>query len=1126
MSDKKGHQFEENIVQQHLTDAANRLCSPDVAGTPYFKEAETVFTEFRLLPEAQTIAVRILQSSEHPYVQFQCLCAIQDRVVKSWSSARNDAPYMVQAILQFCFERTERLLSNYFVYQKGYNTVVIICKKAMTSSPVDVTSELVDTLLPFLHLTDLRRLHALNLLTHLLTEFSLDAFTDLGMPMSTHMQTHISFQERYLLRVWKELMGMAPALLQPTGSEVEYRLLLKAFLSSLTKILSWNFTGHTQAELDTCSSLSADSEGILPFDPPKSWRMELVHMDNINAFFRMYDHVKHDQELSLLAMECLSRLGSLAGSDCLDGDDDAGHFPGDDIRVAFSGMFLSCLIRMDLSSLPPEICNGLSLLFYHLTYGDALSVCIKLDMEIIAGFYIVLCTCTKKIGKSSLSEENSFSDERPFSSAFERLLSCWAQVVEYNSSNNEYAMEGIGSIVQGILEQFMKMHLSPPLGNRQLNARELNEDIKEIVESDRLAYSGQLECIGQIARFCPRGTITFLSDLSDHLLGQLRSSFEILPRDGFARDQWHTKLNDLLEDLNWTIAATGSFLFGNEQSGDSIPIGLLGNVGETCDLQLLNALYGDLHQFDMKTVHPVPRDSLLGLVFRMLRLSQLLLSWTLSGHKDFLSPEIVISMLWFESSWVQKYFVRVDMFTNSSDEVRTVVRLLTRTAVCYLKSWTGEEELCKEAVKLIGALARHSELNILAEPEAQALVQDFVNLEVYIRSLPGTVKKDLAAAVATAVRMMPGNTDREDIWNRIVGSLKEKMNVLLLNKAQIRMDEVADICDIALGLASCMAGTIKDQQLSHQIYLLTEPCLQLAKHGSADAEMLSSALEMFDVNVSVSDHLSVEERLKLLGSLRILAELWVTTLCGSHRLHDGEERLSASFSSLVCTLTSTMGKQPSQECLEETRTTIRCLLKAFLQSALQDRISLSMPEISENFFSMMRNVCQFAHEVISDLDDEYCQIVCTEIERSFTAGVSASCSTCAAFLCQLGFCIARMPVYEQSSSTSQKIIEIARVSIRMLLFILFQPNFPTSAVFSTAEALFGLLCCHKNEYNAFVEGFVRSVPINEQRDAVVEQIQALVPTTLTLVPNNACASVFQKHFVSRYYSLRNELAIK
>lgn len=66
----------------------------------------------------------------------------------------------------------------------------------------------------------------------------------------------------------------------------------------------------------------------------------------------------------------------------------------------------------------------------------------------------------------------------------------------------------------------------------------------------------------------------------------------------------------------------------------------------------------------------------------------------------------------------------------------------------------------------------------------------------------------------------------------------------------------------------------------------------------------------------------------------------------------------------------------------------------------------------------------------------------------------------------------------------------------------------------------------QNEYNAFVEEFVRSVPDNEQRDAVLEQIQALVPATLTLIPNNACASVFQKHFVSRYYSLRNELAIK
>lgn len=131
-------------------------------------------------------------------------------------------------------------------------------------------------------------------------------------------------------------------------------------------------------------------------------------------------------------------------------------------------------------------------------------------------------------------------------------------MVEYNSSNNEYALEGIGSIVQGILEQFMKMHLSPPLGNRQLSARELNDDVNEIVESDRLAYSGQLDCIGQIARFCPRGTITFLSDLSDHLLEQLRSSFEILPHDDVSRDQWHTKLNDLLEDLNWTIAATGN----------------------------------------------------------------------------------------------------------------------------------------------------------------------------------------------------------------------------------------------------------------------------------------------------------------------------------------------------------------------------------------------------------------------------------------------------------------------------------------------------------------------------------------------------------------------------------------
>lgn len=52
-----------------------------------------------------------------------------------------------------------------------------------------------------------------------------------------------------------------------------------------------------------------------------------------------------------------------------------------------------------------------------------------------------------------------------------------------------------------------------------------------------------------------------------------------------------------------------------------------------------------------------------------------------------------------------------------------------------------------------------------------------------------------------------------------------------------------------------------------------------------------------------------------------------------------------------------------------------------------------MPEISENFFSMIRDVCQFAHEVISDLDDKYCQLVCTEIERSFTAYVSQTLGT-------------------------------------------------------------------------------------------------------------------------------------
>ncbi|KAI1733017.1 exportin-4 [Ditylenchus destructor] len=862
---------------ERLEMAAQVMLAPPTQVTPeYRKEAEQFFIGLRNNVMPFDVCRHILESTQNHFLMFQMAQILTRSVLKQWTELdkvnKDDiCKYLINYPVQHVdipnFVRTEIVRSAAVILKRG--SLEYTNADQETETLLDGT--FLDTITEFLRTTD-QNLNALGLqiIESIASEFQTawrtsDVAGAITWDFHTNAKRH--FEKFLLKKLFQLSLTALSQLVSIHDLSPQHMNIIDRFLRVASIVLSWNFSPKLiTIRLRMLISVLKTST----FRPPPCWREFFQDTTIITFFMQMHKRVRHNEDLCMNSMTCLSQLSCVMGDVllgdifCLDVEDflqsDSGNRALHDQYVQ---VFTAHLIETFSEGLHDYEILPLSLVIYKLFTYHPIAIFKRFPETLLSRFIDFLSQTIIKLTSAGLSLDSD-EDNDSLHEALHNLYQVWRNILRSKQIFPETTCAHISLTNDKVIEEFLMSILFPPYGKRQLvSEKDIIEENDE--ESDDREVYGNILCDAAFFAMHSTSLDTFAT-AANRILNEHMRQFR-----GVTSATTTEEVRGWQENMHWLLMLVGSQL--QQNSFDT-------NLPEEFAVRCINGYKSgefvrvDFEQFFLQCLSQPLDESILGQgIDPIALLAGHVISWfaleytaldQLGASSALISPELVRTSLWVFGLLMTALTPRepgteceedTDAQTAIATSLPTVplsgmlsskiMELALSKSFAVLTKLTGEDKCASDAIRLIISFAEHR-----AEALAQSDHLYSLLAQINLENLPS--RRALIKSLVVIGSVVNSDAIRQRMYTSILEPLAIKFQTLVQQKSSS-----ANVDTQLADLVECFSGVADAGQSDAAIILfrflqpIFESCLVLMAQKPESQLLVNSILEFFKTTADV-----------------------------------------------------------------------------------------------------------------------------------------------------------------------------------------------------------------------------------------------------------------------------------
>ena len=738
-----------NVLVELESAAQILMGPPNLVAQEQRQQAEQIFLSFRKTKSPYHLCKQLLEQSKNNYVLFEASGLLKEGLIREWRElSAQDISQLRSYLLQYVVNNP--LLSAY-VRERIVQVIAIMVKRRSVEDGGEDRGVVIGEVQQLITGGNAQmQLIGCSIITALMQEYATTVkSSDVGLPWEVHFKAKKQFESTDLQNIFRFSVGalreLAANLVLPLSEEM--RNLVRRLTVISETVLSWTFI-NVNLPKKLISVFEADQNPSLR--PGAAWKEVMLEPSLVSFFFDLHWRVRADDIISHHTLNCLVQLASLNGQ----------TMNTKELRLQYLSNYISGFSTLVTNitasgNVAAKEALGLSAMIRKLILFYPPSILVTVQQELLQKYLeqVVTLTCGfMRAGVTSGANDNS--DEMDlFTEATEHVLEAWVCILHENTIFPQgYCKEAAAAI----LKTYIEVNLSKPDGCR---ASQVNEEIEETEESDRVRYKDTLSVIGALGRECLDQSVPILISLLEGRIGRLHGQIQRIASQGYR--EIDTLLGDLFEDVHWVVLIAGNVL-SLDVDGETalIPSEVMqhsiqqaGSIDVSKSLEVLAS--------PGKPASDIPghesSDHVLRLVGAVFRLGEIEKRCVEAGLVSLWSPEIGSTIMWFLRRWSLTYLATQEgyyqemsialctAFGRDTEGAAWTVNFLLEKILSNLTQFNSEPAVVEDTIKLLVSLADCKE-KCQAVLKSPGLIR-LVELATRQERLPAKAKRGLLKAL-------------------------------------------------------------------------------------------------------------------------------------------------------------------------------------------------------------------------------------------------------------------------------------------------------------------------------------------------------------------------------------------
>ncbi|KAK6640921.1 hypothetical protein RUM44_012619 [Polyplax serrata] len=1060
------------------------LAPPNIVNNEQRQAAEEVFINFNKTKSPYGLCKYILETSKVDYVLFEVASLLKSAIIREWTLLQeSDIASLRQYLLQYVGERSASL--PVFVREKILQAIAVIVKRGSVCDNAAHRGQLISDIENLIMNADhSKKMLGCSLLAALIQEYGItDKSTDIGLTWKANIITKAEFETTDLKRIFQFCCRSLSSVANAENTFPQETLsLVKQLLAISESILCWNFTDPFFLKKPFVDSLYEMNQNPA-LRLTATWRDAILETQVVNLFFLVYWKIRSFPQLSHHALTCLVQLATIKGT----------IFDNKESHVQYLGHYIQGFVNFltNVEILDREAL-GLSNIVRRLLPIFTFHFVEVLPSDLIDSFVQRLVILTCNFAEGAATEETMCADDRLYMEAFDNVMIAWMNVLR--DIPNYWKEKHLGALKQ-VFNEYLKCHLAPPMGTRGEGRDLEQEELDESEETDRVKFKDQLLAVGEFGRLCPQHSLPLLSRLIEEKTKELSSRFERLRNQQSATISDSSSLVLLFEDLHWLLLIACNII-SEDPLGESIylPSELKSysikqslNTSVEVTLQVFgspNRNFDEIPNAENKADHVVR------LISSVLRLSFLCQNFIEVKMVQFLSPEVISSMLWFLNLWATVYILEdnstseqgsahfnCSFGTNSAGAVWALNYLLEQ-AVNYLVHLNSEPSVTRDAVNLFICLVGDK-----TKVEYILKSDNLMKVLIVQSSLPQGVKRDVIRGLTLAGMALKDENHRREYIDQVLKPLQNRLLTIVRQENFSRISheesvkvEILDILDCMIGASMGSNAQVRNlvfQCLSPMISEL--PTLMRVYHNYQQiVELILATLWE-----CVKHFLPLEpptENTKIYEACLNTIQTYASWNSG--RLSLGSDSEDDSFEDILLFMEllgellfkDAMDLTDPEENSQSLAAIDTCLYGLNLIMPLMTVELLKYPALCLKYFNLIRIISELHVDKIFKLPENLRKTLFTTVELGLNSFGQEIVPLCCYFIRDLAF---HLHVKANEGETPP---DSPKPFLKLLMNMALSYRLSADCLPGTSGAVYTLMCCYQDEYKAFVESVIAAQP--------------------------------------------------
>ena len=738
-----------NVLVELETAAEMLMGPPNLVAQGQRQQAEQIFLNFRKTKSPYHMCKQLLEQSKNNYVLFEASGLLKEGLIREWHElSAQDISQLRSYLLQYVVNNP--LLSAY-VRERIVQVIAIMVKRRSVEDGGEDRGVVIGEVQQLITGGNAQmQLIGCSIITALMQEYATTVkSSDVGLPWEVHFKAKKQFESTDLQNIFRFSVGalreLAANLVLPLNEEM--RNLVRRLTVISETVLSWTFI-NVNLPKKLISVFEADQNPSLR--PGAAWKEVMLEPSLVSFFFDLHWRVREDDIISHHTLNCLVQLASLNGQ----------TMNTKELRLQYLSNYISGFSTLVTNitasgNVAAKEALGLSAMIRKLILFYPPSILVMVQQELLQKYLEQVVTLTCGFMRAGVnSGANDISDELDlFTEATEHVLEAWVCILHENTIFPQgYCKEAAAAI----LKTYIEVNLASPEGIR---ARQVNEEIEETEESDRVRYKDTLSVIGALGRECLDQSLPILISLLEGRIGRLHGQIQRIASQGCR--EIDAVLGDLFEDVHWVVLIAGNVL-SLDVDGETalIPSEVMqhsihqaGSIDVSKSLEVLAS--------PGKPASDIPghesSDHVLRMVGAVFRLSEIEKRCVEAGLVSLWSPEIGSTIMWFLRRWSLTYLATQEgyyqemsialctAFGRDTEGAAWTVNFLLEKILSNLTQLNSEPTVVEDTIRLLVSLADCKE-KCQAVLKSPGLIR-LVELATRQERLPAKAKRGLLKAL-------------------------------------------------------------------------------------------------------------------------------------------------------------------------------------------------------------------------------------------------------------------------------------------------------------------------------------------------------------------------------------------